>query len=505
MSIKKFASETVIYGVSTILARFLYFLLTPLYTDVLVEVFTKEEYGRLNHVFSLMGFTMIFLTYRFELAYFRFGAESKELENTAFHTSALSVSMTTILVAICLFPFIEPIANWLEYSEYVYLVKIALGIVVVDALSEIPYAKLRLDQRPIRFAAIRLTGTFINLLLNLFFILFCPYALQSEVWSFLHPFIEKIYQKEYLLAYVLIANLIGNGISLLFLAPTLFRIRWSQFDATLWKQMLQYAAPMIIVGVSYIFNELFDRLVMPYWLNGTIEENMEQVGIYGACYKFAVFLTLFTMAFRYGAEPFFFRQKNENNAQLVYAKVTKYFAIIGVIGFLVVTLYLDLIKRVVVGEEYWEGLKIVPIILLANLFIGLYYNLSVWYKVTDLTRWGAYISLVGATLTVVCNYLFLPKFGYMAAAWTTFACYLLMLILSYVFGRQKYPVPYQVGRIVGYVVFAVVLYGMSAWAKANWLNVLWQQLLLNTALLVSYGIVVFYKERVEFRFLNNVK
>jgi O-antigen/teichoic acid export membrane protein len=505
MSIKKFASETVIYGVSTIVARFLYFLLTPLYTDVIVEVFSKEEYGRLSNIFSFMGLAMVFLTYRMELAYFRFGAESKTQENTAFHTSALTISVTTILIAALLFPFTEQIANWLEYGDYVHLIRLALGIIIVDALSEIPYAKLRLDQRPIRFASIRLTGTLINLLLNLFFILFCPYALQHEAWSFLHPFVETVYHEEHLLAYVFVANLIGNGISLLLLSPTLLRIRLSQFDPQLWRQMLQYAVPMVLVGISYIFNEMFDRMIMPYWLTGTTEENLEQVGIYSACYKFAIFLTLFTMAFRYGAEPFFFRQKNENNAQLIYAKVAKYFAIISALGFLVVLLYLDLLKQVIVGEEYWVGLKIVPIILLANLFLGLYYNLSVWYKVTDLTRWGAYISVIGATLTITLNYLFLPKFGYMAAAWTTFFCYLLMLILSYLIGRKKYPVPYEVGRIVGYILFAMALYALSVAGKQYWLEALWQQLLLNTVLLFIYCLLIFYKERAAFRLLKAVK
>ena len=243
---------------------------------------------------------------------------------------------------------------------------------------------------------------------------------------------------------------------------------------------------------------------MPYWLTGTTEENLEQVGIYSACYKFAIFLTLFTMAFRYGAEPFFFRQKSENNAQLIYAKVAKYFAIISVLGFLVVLLYLDLLKQVIVGEAYWVGLEIVPIILLANLFLGLYYNLSVWYKVTDLTYWGAYISLIGATLTITLNYFFLPKFGYIAAAWTTFACYLLMLILSYLIGRKKYPVPYEVTRIVGYILFAVLLYALSVWSKEYWLEALWQQLVFNTVLLLLYCLFVFYKERTVFRFLDKV-
>lgn len=501
MSIRKLASETVIYGITSIFGRFLYFLLTPLYANVFKEVFSKEEYGVMTHLFSIISIALVFFTYRIESAYFRFGATDKTEESRAFNTAGLSVIVTTLFLAVVLLPFSNTLADLLNYGEYSYLIRFAFGILIVDALSEIPYAKLRLEQRPVRFATIRLTGILINLGLNLFFILFCPYALQSESWSALHPLLSRIYAEEYLLVYPFVANLIGNSVALLLLLPTMTRIRWTQFDLSYWKRMMQYAFPLIIVGASYVLNETFDRFVMRYWLVGSDDYRWEQIGIYGACYKFAMFLTLFTQAFRYGAEPFFFREQNQENAREIYAKVAKYFAIISAIGFLMIMLYLDILKLFIVGDEYWVGLKIVPIILLANLCLGIYYNLSVWYKLTDLTKWGAVISVIGAIITVVLNYLLLPIYGYIGAAWTTLICYATMLIVSYFLGKRHYAIPYEVGAILGYIALAIGAYLLSEWLQQFTNDKLWQNLVLNTIILLGYLSVLFWRERAEIRSL----
>lgn len=501
MSIKKLASETAIYGITSIVGRFLYFLLTPLYANVIKEVFPTEEYGVMSHLFSIIGIVLVLFTYRIESAYFRFGTESKEQEQNAFNVAGLSIVSTTLFLAMLLLPFANELANFLDYGEYSYLIRIALGIIIVDALCEIPYAKLRLEQRPIRFASIRMAGILINLFLNLFFILFCPYALQNEAWSFLHPILERVYFEEYLLIYPFLANLIGNGFSLLLLTPTMARIRWSQFDFTLWKRMMTYAFPLIIVGISYVFNEMFDRFIMRYWLIGSDEYRWEQIGIYSACYKFAMFLALFTQAFRYGAEPFFFRQRNEENAREIYAKVAKYFTLISAVGFLVILLYLDVLKLFIVGEEYWVGLKIVPIILLANLCLGIYYNLSIWYKLTDLTKWGAVISVIGAVITIGLNYILLPIYGYIGAAWTTLICYATMLVISYVLGKRKYPIPYEVGNILGYIALAIAAYALSEWLQQLMDGTLWKSLLLNTVILFGYLGVLFWREKGELKSL----
>ncbi|MEM9849657.1 MAG: polysaccharide biosynthesis C-terminal domain-containing protein, partial [Bacteroidota bacterium] len=250
--------------------------------------------------------------------------------------------------------------------------------------------------------------------------------------------------------------------------------------------------------VAHILNEAFDRLIMPELLTGTAEENEIQLGIYGACYKLTMFMTLFTQAFRYGAEPFFFRQRTADNAGQIYAQVAKYFAIIGAIGFLAVLLYLDLFKQIV-GDEYWVGLNIVPILLLANLFLGLYYNSSIWYKLIDETKWGAYISIFGATITILLNIILLPRIGYIGAAWATLACYFSMLTISYFLGQIKYPIPYAVGRISSYLLFAIFLYGISTWIRPFLSEKLFLILGVNSALFLFYLLIVGLLERKELR------
>ncbi|MEM0991981.1 MAG: polysaccharide biosynthesis C-terminal domain-containing protein [Bacteroidota bacterium] len=499
MSIKKLAGETVIYGISSIAGRALSFLLlTPLHTNKFGDVISQEEYGIQTRLFALIGMWMIFFVYRLELAYFRFGTENKTEENTAFNVAGISILFSTIFLGTGLFLFADLWANWLDYPEYVNLIRLAIGIIVVDALCEIPYAKLRLEQRPIRYASIRFTGLFLNLGLNFFFLYFCPLALTSDTWAFLHPLLEAVYQADSPLTYVFLSNLLANSITLLLLSPTLLRLRLAQFDWTYWKQMMRYAFPLVIVGVAHILNEAFDRLIMPELLTGTAEENEIQLGIYGACYKLTMFMTLFTQAFRYGAEPFFFRQRTADNAGQIYAQVAKYFAIIGAIGFLAVLLYLDLFKQIV-GDEYWVGLNIVPILLLANLFLGLYYNSSIWYKLIDETKWGAYISIFGATITILLNIILLPRIGYIGAAWATLACYFSMLTISYFLGQIKYPIPYAVGRISSYLLFAIFLYGISTWIRPFLSEKLFLILGVNSALFLFYLLIVGLLERKELR------
>ncbi|MEL6942163.1 MAG: oligosaccharide flippase family protein, partial [Bacteroidota bacterium] len=261
MSLKKLAGETAIYGVSSIVGRLLNFLLVPLYTDV----FPTGEYGIVSHLFAIGAMTMVFFTYRMELAYFRFGTENKEEEHQSFNAAALSIAITTLFFGIILFAFAPFIANTFGYANYDYLVRLLICIIMIDAICEIPYAKLRLEQRPIRFASIRLSAILIALGLNLFFLLFCPYALQSDSWSFLHSFLELIYYDEFKLAYIFISNLIGNSIALLLLSSTLFSIRIRDFSSDTWRKMFNYALPLVVVGIAYLMNETFDRVMMPIW------------------------------------------------------------------------------------------------------------------------------------------------------------------------------------------------------------------------------------------------
>lgn len=496
MSLKKLAGETAIYGLSSIVGRLLNFLLVPLYTSTL----PPGEYSIVLGLLPFAGIVMVFFTHRMELAYFRFGTENQQEEHRSFNAAILSVIFSTAILGLLALVFSNSISGLLGYLDYSHLFRLLMITVIIDALSEIPYAKLRLEQRPIRFAAIRLTTIGLNIGLNLFFFLFCPYALASEAWSFLHPFLSLIYHEEALVAYIFISNLIGNSIGFLLLSPTLLHIRRREFDPAIWKKMFRYALPLLVVGISYLLNETFDRLAMPRLLSGTLEENKDQLGIYGACYKLTMFLTLFTQAFRYGAEPFFFRQKTAENAKEIYANVAKFFSIIGAVGFLSVLLYLDILKPLFLRKEiYWEGIGVVPILLLANLFLGIYYNLSIWYKLTDQTKWGAYISIFGAILTVGLNVIFLPIYGYIAAAWITFLCYFMMMAFSYWLGQRKYPVPYEVGKITLYIIVAVAMYGLSEWVRPSLNENLLGILGVNTLILLLYLSIIYGQEKRAIR------
>ena len=348
-----------------------------------------------------------------------------------------------------------------------------------------PYAELRLSGRPIRFATIRILNIFTNLGLNLFFLLFCPWALGQDSFQALHPFINAVYSPEVGIGYIFISNFIASLVALLLLSPTLKQYQLF-FDKVLWKDMLRYVLPLVIVGFAYLINETLDKLLIPKLYSGTEEEADVALGIYAANYKLAILIALFTQAFRYGAEPFFFRNKNEDNAKELYAIVAKYFLLFGLVGFLVVMLYLDLIKPVVLRkEEYWEGVKIIPIVLIANVLAGLYYNFSVWYKLTDKTQWGAYLSIGGAIITIILNVWWIPIIGYMGSAWATLICYASMTIACYYFGKQYYSVPYPIGKMILYLGIAIGIYLLSELLAIGQANLI-ARLGINTLLLLMF-------------------
>ncbi|MEM6317045.1 MAG: polysaccharide biosynthesis C-terminal domain-containing protein [Bacteroidota bacterium] len=460
MSIKKLASETAIYGVSSILGRILNFALVPLYTSI----FEPTEYSRVSILFTAIAFLMIFFTYRVEVAYFRFGTDTSIDRKDIFDTSLSSLVASTFLLGI-LFFFLSPLfAASYQLEDFQTYLYICVGIICLDTLCELPYAELRLSGRPIRFAAIRLTNIFINLGLNLFFLLFCPWALEQSNWSILHPFLNYIYSPSIGLGYIFIANFIASGVSFLLLSPTFRQYRFF-FDITLWKKMMRYVLPLVVVGFAYLINEMLDKLLIPKLYNGTEEEAKNALGIYAANYKLAILISLFTQAFRYGAEPFFFKNRNQKNASFLYAEVAKYFLIFSLVGFLVVTLYLDLFKHLIRNPAYWEGLTIIPIVLMANVLAGLYYNFSVWYKLLDKTEWGAYISVGGAVVTIILNIWWIPILGYLGSAWATLICYTTMTAVCYWAGKKYYPIPYPIFRMLGYTILAIGIYLLSYFLK----------------------------------------
>ena len=490
MSIKKLASETAIYGVSSILGRILNFALVPLYTNE----FAKGEYGKVSVLFSAIAFLMVFFTYRMEVAYFRFGTDKSLNRKDIFNTSLSSLIISTLILGV-LFFFLSPLyaqAYSLEaYQTYIYL---CVGIICLDALSELPYAELRLGGRPIRFAAIRLSNIFVNLGLNLFFILFCPWVLENSTLSFLHPFINTVYSAEVGIGYIFIATFIASLVSFILLSPTFKQYQFF-FDFTLWKKMMRYVLPLVVVGFAYLINEMLDKLLLPLLHADGEKAGLEAAGVYSANYKLAILISLFTQAFRYGAEPFFFRNRNDKNAKILYAIVAKYFLVFTLIGFLVVTLYLDLFKYLI-GEDFREGLKIVPIILVANVLAGLYYNLSVWYKLIDKTEWGAYISIGGALITIALNIWWIPILGYMGSAWATLICYTFMTFACYLLGQKYYPIPYSIWRMGLYLLVAIGVYVLSEWISPEGLIA---TLGVNTLLLLLYLSFIYTQEEKPLR------
>lgn len=447
--IKKLASQTVWYGGSTIAAKFINYLLTPYLTYTLSNV---SDYGKMGIIYSAIPIFNILFTYGFETAYFRF-ATRQEYKHTIYSTASLSLIFSTLLFTILLWYNQSILAGITGLADFPKMIQLSIVIIALDAFSTIPFARLREQGRPKKFAFVRISGIIINIFFTWFFISYCPQHIKTNPDSWINLIFDTTTNP---IVYVIWANVIQSAFTLLLLAGEIAEIRF-RFNAKLWKEMMIYALPLVIVGMGGMVNETFDRLMLRWWLPGKIEFREEQVGIYNACYKLSILITLFIQAFKMGAEPFFFKQAESENPQKVYARVMKFFIIIICIMFLAVSLYMPIWKHFI-GPKYWSGLAVVPVLLLANMFLGIYYNLSIWYKLSHKTVSGAYITLIGASITFILNYLFIPVFSYTACAWTTFFCYGSMMVISYVWGQKYYRIPYAWKKLVAYMVIAVLIY-----------------------------------------------
>jgi O-antigen/teichoic acid export membrane protein len=449
--IKQLAGQTAIYGVSHIVARLLNYLLVPLYT----RVFVPEEYGVVTELYAYVTFLLVIFTYGLETAFFRF-VEGRDSEDKVFDTAFTSIVGTSILLSGLLIAFAQPIADLLAYPQHPeYIIWFAL-IIGFDAVAKIPFAYLRQQERAVTFATIKIINISINIFLNLFFLVFCPWALQHLDPSGFTAFIQSVYNPAIGVGYVFIANLVASAVTLLLLLFQVagYRMRW---ESALWKRMLKFGTPLLIVGLAGMVNETIDRIMLKIFLPYDHSTTMAHIGIYGACYKLSIMITLFIQAFRMGAEPFFFAQSKKEDAPEVYARVMNYFVIVCGAMFLGILVYLDVIKHFI-GSQYHTGLGIVPILLMANIFLGIYYNLSVWYKLTDRTLYAAFISVGGAIVTIVLNAWLIPIIGYWGSAWATLICYTSMSIASWGWGRQFYKVPYHLSKIGVYLGLALGLY-----------------------------------------------
>ena len=437
--------QTAVYGLGIVLPRLLnYLLLTPFYT----RVFERAEYGVITELYAYVVFLLVILTYGMETGYFRFASHSGKKEKV-YSTVLLSLCATSALFIILVQLFSGPIGAVLGYASHPEYIRWLAVIVGVDAFTSIPFARIRLYNRAGKYAIIRIIEVTVNIGLNLFFLLFCPKHTDSE-------FVSMVYREDIGVGYVLISNLVATLVKLLLLSGEILAAFRARFDWKLLVTVLKYSYPLLVAGLAGTVNEALDRILLKHLLPAG-ELPMEQLGIYGANYKLAVLMTLFVQMFKYAAEPFFFSKSTEKNAKKLYADIMKFFVLAGLTIFLLVNLYMDYFI-LFIGSGFREGARIVPVILMANLVMGIFFNLSIWYKLTNKTMIGAVLVLVGAGVTVVINVLFIPSHGYLASAWAHLICYSLMVSLSYLWSRKHYAIPYNTGRILAYIAMALLIY-----------------------------------------------
>ncbi len=482
--LKQLAGQTAVYGLGTIVPRLMNFLLmTPFYT----RVFQKGEYGVVTELYAYAALLLVLLTYGMETTFFRYSEKEKN-KDLVYGTGFIALLVTSLMFIGIVLLFSQPIADLIHYSphhEYIIYFGLIIGI---DAFSNIPFARLRQQNKAFRFAIIKVINVVVLIVLNVFFLWVCPWIADSNPDSPLLVF----YSPDIGVGYAFISNLIASIVTLILLIPDIFKIKL-KFDKALLKRMLNYAFPILIVGLLGMFNDVSDKIFLKYFWPDK-EEALQIVGIYGANFKLAVLLTIFTQMFRYAAEPFFFAKAKDKDSKKMYADVMKYFVIFELLIFLGVTLYIDFAKYFI-DEKFWEGLSIVPVILFAKIFFGITINLSIWYKLTDKTRYGAYINLIGAIVIILFNVMLIPVWGYMASAWGQFACYFSIMVLSFFLGRRHFRIDYDIKTIVLYTAFALVLFLIK-----DKLSI--EDMILRTAvstlLILIFAGVVYFRERGAF-------
>jgi O-antigen/teichoic acid export membrane protein len=442
--IRKLAGQTVVYGFGTVVPRFLnYALLTPFYT----YIFGRQEYGVVTELYAWMVLALVILTYGMETTYFRF-AGKKAPANTVYSTALFSLFFTSALFIISISLFISPVSGFIGYGNHPEYIQMFAWIVAIDAFSAIPFAYLRGHNRPIVFSALKIINVLVTVTTVFFFLWMAPGILEKG-----GDWILKIYNPDFRVGYVFVANLAGSVVTLLCLLPYIVKIK-PVFDRTLFSKMLSYSWPLLIGGMAGSLNEVLDKILLRRLIGGP--EGLSTVGLYGAGFKVGVLMSLFIQMYRFAAEPFFFEKAGKHDAKETYAVTMKYFVITGLILFLVINLYIEALQ-IIIGPVFRESLTVVPIISMAYLLLGIFINQSIWYKVDDKTIYGAWITIIGAVVTVAVNLLFVPEFGYIAAAWAHVACYLTMVLVSYFVGLRFYPIKYEVNKLLIYIATAILI------------------------------------------------
>ena len=478
--IKSLAKDTAIYGLSSMVGKFLNWCLVPFYTYTLKA---SGEYGIVTELYGWTALVIVILTYGMETGFFRFANKDDRNPEQVYSTTLCSLAVTSLLFIILGLVFLPNISQWMGYAEHPEFVGMMICIVAVDAFCCIPFAYLRYKNKAKTFAGIKLLMIFVNILFNLFFLWLCPkiHAKNPEA-------IRWFFKPDYGVGYIFLSNVFSTGITFLLLLPYFIHVK-VDFNRELLGKMLRYSMPLLVLGIAGIMNQTFDKVIFKHLFDDQATAQ-EQLGIYGACYKIAIIMMMFTQAFRYAYEPFIFAKNKSEDNRKAYSEAMKYYIIFALFIFLAVMFYIDIIKYII-SSNYHSGLSVVPIILACYLFQGIYFNLSLWYKLTDRTQWGAYISLFGCLLTVLGNIMFVPKYGYIAAAWTSFVCYFLMMLICWALGQKFYPIRYEMKSALFYLVLTMVLFilGMNLPFDSLWLT-----LGVRTVLLGVFGIIVLKKD-----------
>ncbi len=486
--LKKLAGQAAIYGLSSIVGRLLNYLLVPLYTRVLIT----SEYGIVTEMLAYVSILWVILTYGMETTFFRYSQSEKD-KPLVYHTAIVSLLFTSFIFVVVVLLNAQSITEWMGYighEEYIVYFAITLAL---DAVTAIPFAKLRQQNKAFKFAAIKLVNIGSNILLNLFFVLLCPYIINNYSSGILAEIINTFFDPDYLIGYIIISYLVSALLTMLLLIPEI-PFKSIRFSWELWKQMITYTWPLLVVGIAGSVNLSIDKIMLPRLLpKGT--DVMAQLGIYGACYKISIIMTLFVQTFRYAAEPFFFSESGKEGSKKLYADVLNFFTIFVALIFMITMMYIDVVIGFI-GVDYREGAAVIPVLLMGNLFLGVYYNLSIWYKLSNQTIYGAIISVIGAVLTVILNFVFIPVFGYYGSAWAVFLAYFVMMVLSYFLGQKHFPVPYNIPKFFLYLAIPVVLYMIS---ENIHFPSRFLKLVVNSVFILFYLAIIYNLEKATFQ------
>ena len=476
--LKTLAKDTAIYGMSSIVGRFLNYLLVPLYTAVIPSA--TGGYGVVSNVYAYTALILVLLTFGMETGFFRFANKQGEDAGKVYANSLIFIGGLSLLFVVLCMIFLQPISNLLEYPDHTDYIAMMILVVALDSFQCIPFAYLRYQKRPIKFAAIKLLNIVGNIGLNLFFLLLCPYLYRHSP-----ELVSWFYNPDYLVGYIFVSNLIMSVLQMFFFIPELKCVTY-RVDPVLMKRMIHYSFPILIFGLVGILNQTIDKMIYPFLFDDR-QEGLVQLGIYSATSKVAMVMAMFTQAFRYAYEPFVFGKNKEKDSKKMYSAAMKYFFIFALLAFLAVMFYMDILKYLV-ASDYREGLGVVAIVMGAEILKGIYFNLSFWYKLTDETYWGAYFSLIGCSVILALNVWLVPTYGYVASAWASVAGYGVITLLSYVIGQRKYPVSYPLGAMGMYLILAALLFGVAYGVHIE--NTLLRLVFRSLLLLVFVGYII---------------